>query len=108
MRFESGDTSPNEVSSATTLFMRAEYGSDSPLWTEHGGYVDLEDLPLDATLRKSLQEWALSIPPVLSEDDDPSTGSHWRADGRSLYCAAAEQLRPTYTLIWDMEPIDVG
>lgn len=108
MGFESGDAASNYVSPATTLFMRAEYGSDSPLWTEHGGYVDLEDLPLDAPLRKSLQEWALSIPAVLSEDDNPSKGSHWRTDGRSLYGAAVEQLRPTYTLVWDMEPRDVG
>lgn len=77
------------------LMMRAEIGAESPLWTDRGEMVWLEELPLEPVLRRELQEW-----------NDLAWNSPDRviqARGRTLFDEAARQLGDGYELMWDSE-----
>jgi hypothetical protein len=66
------------------LHFRSEVGADSPLWTEDGAMVDLDDLPIPRDLQEDLQTWA----EVAWRDD--SVGIETR--GRALLAALRESL----------------
>lgn len=74
------------------LRMQAEIGAESPFWTDRGEMFSLEDLPLDSTLCKRLEEWAAQAWTGQKEVD-----SH----GRVLFQEAAHQLGDDYELVWD-------
>ena len=78
------------------LRMRAEVGAESPLWTETGTLVDLDQLPLSSELSDALGRWA----------DDYWDNMHdprvlWDRRGDALYLRLVEELGPEYEVSLD-------
>lgn len=78
------------------LRMRAEVGAESPLWTESGTLVDLDQLPLSPELQDALGLWADQLWEHLH---DPS--AEWRSRGKALHASLVQELGPDYEVLFD-------
>ena len=76
------------------LTMRAEVGAESPLWTERGHMVWLDQLPISEDLQHALGRWAEQ---VLLTAPEP-----WQAEGDALYAQVVAELGPGYEVVLDV------
>jgi len=73
------------------LRMRAEVGAESPLWTERGHMVWLDQLPISQDLRDALGHWAEQ---VFLGDVAP-----WQSKGEALHARLVGELGPGYEVV---------
>lgn len=73
--------------------MRSEIGAESAFWSEGGGLVMLDDLPLSGELSEAIERWARVA--WESEDDD------LRSEGLRLLDQARTELGPRFQIVWD-------
>lgn len=83
----------SEARERTQLWMRAEIGAESPLWDAEGQMVELDQLPLEPTLRKQLGQWAN----VAWETGEMAVQER----GLELLNQLRQQLVRQYEVIWD-------
>jgi hypothetical protein len=75
--------------------MGPEVGAESPLWTDDGVMVDLDQLPISAELQSALELWAdrvwSNLPP----------SSEWETQGRTLHQRLMQELGPDYAVVFE-------
>lgn len=73
------------------LRMRAAVGAESPLWTERGEMVWLDELPISEELQQALGRWAERV--LLQPMDQ------WEAEGDALHARLLGELGPDYEVV---------
>ena len=84
------------------IVMRGECGAESPFWTEDGGFIEVDALPLPPALRDAAERWAVGLDNARADDASEEEEEMWRRAGAELHAQVAAALGPGFTVIYDM------
>ncbi len=84
------------------IVMRGECGAESPFWSDAGGFIEVDALPLSPALRDAAKRWAVGLDNARANDASEEEEENWRRAGARLHAQVASALGPRFTVLYDM------